>query len=121
MMEVWLSDHSTGRIDCELLVEVTCVHHWLLEDGTRDIAARCRECGSERTFKGYFEGGPYEFTITSNAKRPPRTGATHVVMDGVEHGKESTYRKKCRCGPCRSAHAARHRDYEARRKERASA
>ena len=100
---------------------MTCVHHWLLEDGTRDIGARCRECGAERTFKGYFDGDPYEFSVTSNAKRPPRTGATHTVMEAVEHGKEATYRKGCRCSQCRGAHAANHREHEARRKERGAA
>ena len=38
----------------------------------RDIPARCRECGAERTFKGYFDGDPYEFSFTSNAKRRKR-------------------------------------------------
>ena len=29
-------------------------HHWVLaSDVTREVPARCRDCGAERTFKGY--------------------------------------------------------------------
>lgn len=95
--------------------QVTCIHHWLLECGTRDIPARCSRCGDEWVFKGYFDEDPYEFSITSNAKRPRRTGQSHTVIADADHGKDSTYRKGCRCGRCRSAHAAYQRDYKARR------
>lgn len=40
-------------------------------------------------------------------------------MEHVEHGQKG-YRKKCRCEICRAANAAYQRDYQARRKMKAS-
>ena len=34
------------------MTTAVCVHHWMLEDGIRDVPGRCVRCGTSRVFAG---------------------------------------------------------------------
>lgn len=57
----------------------TCVHHWLLEAGVRDVPARCRKCRARRIFTGLAAED-----LDSRARRR-EWNATGIRRRPVEH------------------------------------
>jgi len=48
-----------------------CVHHWLLEEGNRNVPGRCRKCGEARVFAGEPDYRMIETTGGRPGPNPP--------------------------------------------------
>ena len=104
---------------------MTCVHYWLLGEGTVNVSGRCRKCGAERVFDGgvpMSDGGP----LTKNA-RPfnsaavvaSRKRAGEAMKRAKQHGTNAMYKGGCRCEVCKAAKSVMSADYRRRVRERA--
>lgn len=95
---------------------MTCVHHWVLAEGLRDVPARCRLCGGERVFKGMTDidvvafGAPFS-PGAPRAYDPNRVRASRnrggenfkiAAAADIQHGTQRGYRARCRCDECRA-------------------
>lgn len=90
----------------------TCIHHWRLEDATRNVPGVCVKCGAERVFAGFTEqdvlGSPFsmkarQFDPEKHKASVERGRSKKVKPDGnFTHGTSYGYRRRyCRCELCK--------------------
>ena len=106
---------------------MTCVHYWLLGEGTVNVSGRCRKCGAEREFAGgvpMSDGGPLTangrpFNSVAVAASRKRAGEASKRAKQQEHGTNARYKGGCRCEACKAFKRAQGLDYARRMKEQA--
>ena len=69
-----------------MVVIVTCIHHWVIEEAGREVEGRCKHCGEVKmfngvppfseSFTGYNERGRFQRTV-EDAGAARRRGAKH--------------------------------------------
>ena len=52
-----------------MVVIVTCIHHWVIEEAGREVEGRCKHCGEVKMFLGYT---PHIESMTGISQRGQR-------------------------------------------------